>query len=166
MVWASSCHFRDINFFNCWPPKRRSRSRSAIITITLFDGKSKNLQMSPTHFCVSSYRFRHIKKYIIFLLPPSSSRTESIILAVTHFDSKCQNLQMSPIMSYLKLKKIRPPKSRSSSRSGLFAITPFENKSQNLQMSATHFLHQLLPLNRYNKKAQPRSWHTAKWNKL
>ena len=29
--------------------------------ITSFDGKCQNLQISPTHFCASSYSFRDIK---------------------------------------------------------------------------------------------------------
>ena len=35
-------------------------SQSAIFAITVFDGKGKNLQMSPTHFCASSNRFRYV----------------------------------------------------------------------------------------------------------
>ena len=50
--------FRDINFFNLLPSKSRSKSRNAIFEITLFDGKCQILQMTPTHFCASSYRFR------------------------------------------------------------------------------------------------------------
>ena len=42
------------------PPKSRSKSQSAIFSITPFDGKCQNLQMSPTHFCASSYIFRDI----------------------------------------------------------------------------------------------------------
>ena len=38
----------------------RSLSRSAIIEITPLDGKCQNLQMTPTHFCASSYRIRYI----------------------------------------------------------------------------------------------------------
>ena len=40
------------------------RSRSAI-----FDGKCPNLEMSPTHFCATTYRFRDV---VFIFLPPKS----------------------------------------------------------------------------------------------
>ena len=60
--WASYYHFKDIQISNFFlHSKSRSMSRNAIFTITPLDDKCKNLQMSPTNFCTSSYRLRDIK---------------------------------------------------------------------------------------------------------
>ena len=47
---ASSYRFRDKNSLNCWPPKRKPRSRIAIFYITPFDGKCQKPTNVPDPF--------------------------------------------------------------------------------------------------------------------
>ena len=72
------------------------QGHSAIFIIRPFDGKCQNVQMTPTHFCASSYRFRDIT--ILNCWPQKRRlRSWSAILANTPFNGKGQNLQMSPL---------------------------------------------------------------------
>ena len=74
-------------YFVFFCSKCRSRSWSEIFAITPIDCKCHNLQMTPTHFCASSYLFRDIK--ISNLLPSKSkSRSQSAIFAITPFHGK------------------------------------------------------------------------------
>ena len=57
---ASPYLFERYYFIIILPLKGRSRSRSAIVTVTPFDDKCRNLQMTPTQFCASSHLFRDI----------------------------------------------------------------------------------------------------------
>ena len=59
-----------------------------------FDGKCQNLQMFPTHFCNSSYRFRDMKKNKFFTSKREIKVTKCNF-AIKPFDDKCLNLQMS-----------------------------------------------------------------------
>ena len=78
--------------------RRREAVRATTAVMTPFDVKCQHLQMSPTHFCVRSYRVGDIKN--LNLLPPiSRSRSWTAIIAITPFDCECQKLQMSPIHS-------------------------------------------------------------------
>ena len=85
--YASSNCFRDINIFNFLPLKSRSRLRSTIFAMTLFDSKCQNLQMPPRHFRDSFYALRDI---IFFNVWPSKieSNSRSKIFAITPFDGK------------------------------------------------------------------------------
>ena len=58
--WASSYRFRYINILNFLHKQNMSQSRSVILSVVKFDGKCKNIQMSPTHFSDSSYSFGDI----------------------------------------------------------------------------------------------------------
>ena len=75
-------------------PKGRSRSHIAIFEIRPLDGKCEYLQMPPTHFCASSYRFKDIKIVNIWL-PNCRTRSRIVIFATTTFDGKFQNLKLS-----------------------------------------------------------------------
>ena len=69
----------------------KSSSWIVIFAMTPFDGKCQNQQMTRTHFCASSYRFRYIKKNCS---PKIRSMAQRTIFANTPFDGKCQNVQM------------------------------------------------------------------------
>ena len=91
--------------------------------MTPFNGKCQNLQMSPTHFCTSSYHFRDIKN----LPSKRRSRSHIKIFPITPFDNIFPNLKMSLThfcsISYQRYKfKMLPPKSRSRSRSAILSI--------------------------------------------
>ena len=60
-----------IKVLNVWPSKSRSRSRTAISTITPFNGKCQNLQISHTNLFASSYHFKEF--FWNFLLSKSRS---------------------------------------------------------------------------------------------
>ena len=79
--------------FKCLPSKSRSRSRSAIFSP--FDGKCQNLQMSPTHNCTSSYRFRDIE--ILKFLPPKVGQGHGV-----------QFSQLQHSMANVKIYKCQP----------------------------------------------------------
>ena len=83
ILLGSSYRFRDFQIFYIGPSKSRSRSRSAIFAITLFDGKCQNLRMLSENICASSYRFRDITFFN--LLPPKGiSRSRSAFSQLHH----------------------------------------------------------------------------------
>ena len=149
------------NFIVFYLQNNRSRSWSAIVTITPFDGKCKNLQMSPRHLGASCSHFALALTVsdinFPFLSSKSRSRSWSAFSVNIPFDSKCPNLQMSPTnlcntshhfrdikISFLHLQKVGPHHG-----SVIVAITPFDGMCQNLQMSSIHFVLAILQIQRY-----------------
>ena len=101
--------------------------------IAPFHGKCQNLQMFPTHFPASSYRFRDNK--IIFYLQKvyQGHRWQFSQLRLSMANI---NLQMSPVQFFanpcrfrdITILNLLPSKSMSRSQSKIFAITSFDGK--------------------------------------
>ena len=85
----------EVKISNYLPLKSRSRSRSTLFTITTFDGNCQNLQISPTHFCGRSYRFRDIKKLICYL--QKVDQGHRVQFFKLHYSMAYQNLLMSSV---------------------------------------------------------------------
>ena len=51
-IFALALTVSNINFFNIWPPKSTSRSRSTIFSISPFDGKCQNLLTTFSTFLI------------------------------------------------------------------------------------------------------------------
>ena len=60
---ASSLRFRNINTFNFWPSKSRSRSRSTNFAITSLEGKCQNLPKNQKNNNVLTLTVSKVLKY-------------------------------------------------------------------------------------------------------
>ena len=136
--FCASCRFRDIKILSFCQLKSKSRSRSAIFVITLFDSKCLNLQMS---LHTRSYRFRYTKFFIIVL--QISGQGQGVQFSqLQHF---MENIKidiylphifvLALIVSNLDKIIIFTLKSRSSSQSTISAVMYFDGEYRNLQTS-------------------------------
>ena len=87
--FTSSYSFRDMKSLHFLPSKSRSRSRSAIFTITPFHVKCQNLQISIKFLrCPSPFQ-----KYNFFNFCPSKSRSRSCN-AISHLHRSIGNVKL------------------------------------------------------------------------
>ena len=89
---SSSYRFRVIQILIILPSKSRSMSRIAILEITTFNGKCRNLQKCLPHIITPALTVSEIEN-------KNKNHLQKVgqvqIFAITSFDGKCQHLQMS-----------------------------------------------------------------------
>ena len=167
-ICASSYRFRFSHFL---PSKSRSTSRSAIFANYFIRRQIQNLQMSPTHFFASSYRFRDIIKFKIFDVQKWINVTECNIrkytvrwqmLKSTHV-SYTLLCQLSPFHKY-KITNFSPSKKQVKATECKFLRYTIQWHMSKYINASHKFLNYLLSIQRYKhflfvylKKSRSRS---------